>query len=428
MVQWEEEIGALPGVKSLTFAGLSTGPPGDPIEIWVQGHRMADILAASDDLMARLKKYKGVYQVRSDFSAGKNEIRLSLKPDACTLGLTVEDLARQIYAGYYGHEALRLQRGRDDVRVKVRYTADERRHLSDLERVRIRTPNGLEVPLLSVADLTYAPGYAAISRVDGMRRVIVSAGVDTAKANANEIIMDMKAKYFPELIGNYPGLLIAHQGEQKNTREAFKPLMIGYPLALLGIFIIIATIFRSYAQPFVIMLTVPFGIIGAITSHLIMGYDLSIVSIFGMVALTGVVVNDAILFIERINENLAEGMPFFEAILAGGARRFRAIFLTSVSTVGGLAPLIMETDFQARFLIPMALSLAAGVAFATVLTLVLVPSLMAILSDLRLLTHRVTKGTWPKRVDVEPARDRHVDLMAESPESRPPISFGPLDN
>lgn len=413
MAQWEEEIGALPGVKSLTFAGLSTGPPGDPIEIWVQGHCMADILAASDDLMARLKKFKGVYQVRSDFSAGKNEIRFSLKPDARTLGLTVEDLARQIYAGYYGDEALRLQRGRDDVRVKVRYTADERRHLSDLERVRIRTPNGREVPLLSVADLTYAPGYATISRVDGMRRVIVSAGVDTTKANAHEIMMEIKANYFPELIGKYPGLFVAQQGEQKKTREAFKPLMIGYPLALLGIFIIIATIFRSYAQPFVIMFTVPFGIIGAIIGHLIMGYDLSIISIFGMVALTGVVVNDAIVFIERVNENLAEGMPFFEAILAGGARRFRAIFLTSVSTVGGLAPLIMETDFQARFLIPMALSLAAGVAFATVLTLVLVPSLMTILSDLRLLTHRVTKGTWPNRVGVEPAWDRHEDLMVD---------------
>jgi multidrug efflux pump subunit AcrB len=428
MAQWEEEIGVLPGVKSLTFTGLSTGPPGDPIEIWVQGHHIADILAASDDLMARLKKFKGVYQVRSDFSAGKNEIRLSLKPEAHTLGLTVEDLARQIYAGYYGDEALRLQRGRDDVRVKVRYTADERRHLSDLERVRIRTPNGLEVPLLSVADLTYAPGYATISRVDGMRKIVVNAGVDTTKANANEIIMELKANYFPELMGNYPGLIVAQQGEQKKTREAFKPLMIGYPLALLGIFIIIATIFRSYAQPFVIMFTVPFGIIGAIMGHLIMGYNLSIISIFGMVALTGVVVNDAIVLIERVNENLAEGMPFFESILAGGARRFRAIFLTSVSTVGGLAPLIFETDFQARFLIPMALSLAAGVAFATVLTLVLVPSLLAILNDFRLFVHRMTKGTWPIRVDVEPARDRHLDLIADQNSAIPYHTYKQMEN
>jgi multidrug efflux pump subunit AcrB len=428
MSSWEAEIGSIAGIKSLTFAGMSTGPPGDPIEIWIQGHAMADILSASEELMARLGKFDGVYQIRSGYSAGKNEIRFSLKPEARPLGLTVEDLARQVYTGYFGDEALRLQRGRDDVRVKVRYTADERRRLSDLEKVRIRTPNGLEVPLLSVAEVTYGPGYAAIERVDGMRRVVVSAGVDTTKANAAEIFAELTANYFPELMGKYPGLKVAQQGEQKKMREAFTPLVIGYPMALLGIFIIIATIFRSYAQPVVIMFTVPFGIIGAIIGHLFMGYNLSMISMFGMVALTGVVVNDAIVLIERVNENIAEGMPFFEAIIAGGARRFRAIALTSVSTVGGLAPLIMETDFQARFLIPMALSLAAGVAFATVLTLVLVPSLLAILNDFRLLAHRWRKGYWPKRVDVEPARDRHVDLMADDDTSRPAVTYGTFDN
>ena len=198
-------------------------------------------------------------------------------------------------------------------------------------------------------------------------------------------------------------------------RESFESLFVGYPLAILGIFIIIATMFRSYVQPFVIMFTVPFGIIGAVLGHLLFGYDMSIMSIFGMVALTGVVVNDAIVLIERVNENIAEGMPFFDAILSGVARRFRAIFLTSLSTVGGLAPLIMETDLQAKFLIPMALSIAAGIAFATILTLVLVPSLLALLSDARLLVHRLRHGYWPKRVDVEPARNRHVDLLADEP-------------
>ncbi len=173
--------------------------------------------------------------------------------------------------------------------------------------------------------------------------------------------------------------------------------------------------FRSYVQPLIILFTVPFGIIGAVLGHLLMGYNLSMMSIFGMVALTGVVVNDAIVLIERINENMAEGMPFFDAILKGGARRFRAIFLTTLSTVGGLAPLIMEQDLQARFLIPMALSIAAGVVFATVLTLVLIPSLLAILSDFRLIAHRLQKGVWPRRLDVEPARDRHVDPLAPVP-------------
>jgi multidrug efflux pump subunit AcrB len=263
------------------------------------------------------------------------------------------------------------------------------------------------VPLLSVADVTFAPGYSTIIRTDGMRRVAVSAGVDTKKANASEIFAELTAHYFPELKKRYPGLFVALQGEEKKMRESFGSLIIGFPLAVLGIFIIIATIFRSYAQPFVILFTVPFGIIGAIFGHLLLGYDLSMMSMFGMVALTGVVVNDAIVLIERINENLAGGMPFSDAILQGGMRRFRAIFLTTVSTVGGLAPLILETDFQAKFLIPMALSIAAGVVFATVLTLVLIPSLLAILSDLRLVVHRFRHGTWPKRVAVEPARNRH---------------------
>ena len=419
MVQWEKEIGILPGIKSLTFAGMEAGPPGDPIEVWLQGHDMDDVLEAADELMERLRKFEGVYQIRTDFSPGKNEMRLSLKPEARALGLTVEDLARQIYAGYYGDEALRLQRGRDDIRVKVRYTDDERSRLSDLNRVRIRTAGGVEVPLLSVAEVTFAPGYSTITRTDGMRRVAVSAGVDTNKANANEIFAELSASYFPLLKKRHPGLFVDLQGEQKKMRESFGSLFIGFPMAVLGIFVVIATMFRSYVQPFVIMFTVPFGIIGAVFGHLLLGYDLSIMSIFGMVALTGVVVNDAIVLIERINENLACGMPYFDAILQGGARRFRAIFLTTLSTVGGLSPLILETDFQAKFLIPMALSIAAGVAFATVLTLVLIPSLLAILNDLRLVVHRVRHGRWPRRLDVEPARNRHDDPLADGHGQQP---------
>ena len=424
MVQWEKEIGPIPGVQSMTFAGLETGPPGAPIEVWLQGRDMNDILAATDDLMDRLRMFEGVYQIRSDFSPGKNEMRLELKPEARTLGLTVDDLARQIYAGYYGDEAVRLQRGRDDIRIKVRYTANERRRISDFEKIRIRTLNGHEVPLMSVADISFAPGYSTITRTDGMRRVAVSADVDTNKANANEIFSELSSNFFTQLKRQYPGLNVALQGEQKKMRESFDSLFVSYPLAILGVFIIIATMFRSYTQPFIIMFTVPFGIIGAVFGHLLLGYNLSIMSIFGIVALTGVVVNDGIVLIERVNENIAEGMSFFDAILSGGARRFRAIVLTSLSTVGGLAPLIMETDLQAKFLIPMAISMASGIAFATVLTLVLVPSLMVLLSDARILVHRLKYGFWPKRVDVEPARDRHVDPLADEPvlETRPIIT------
>ena len=412
MVMWEKEVGTIPGVKSLTFSGMAAGPPGAPIEVWIQGHDMDAIRSAATDIQERLAEFDGVFQIRSDFSPGKNELRLALKPEARGLGLTVEDLARQVYAGYFGQEAVRLQRGRDDVKIMVRYTEKERSRISDFKDIRIRTPQGREVPLLSVATVAFGPGYATITRTNGMRRVAVSADVDNNRANANEIMAELSAGYFQSLNKKYPGLYISLQGEKKKMRESFSSLMVGFPMAIVGIFIIIATMFRSYVQPFVIMITVPFGIIGAILGHLALGYDLSLMSIFGMVALTGVVVNDAIVLIERVNENLAEGMPFEEALLSGGQRRFRAILLTTLSTVGGLAPLIMETNLQAKFLIPMALSLAGGVAFATVLTLVLIPNLLMILNDFRRLFFKMRWGTWPVREDVEPARNRRLDKMA----------------
>ncbi len=408
-VMWENEVGTIPGIKSLTFHGMQAGPPGAPIEIWVQGDDMDKILMAAHDLINRLHEFAGVYQIRSDFSPGKRELRLELKPQARVLGLTTLDLARQVNAGFYGQEALRIQRGRDDIRIKVRYTAKERSRISDFERIKIRTPAGYEVPLISVANIKFEPGYSTITRTDGMRRVAVSAEVDTHNANTEEIITELAKTFFPNLKKKYPGLYISVQGEKKKMRESFSSLYVGFPLAMIGIFIIIATMFRSYAQPFVIMFTVPFGIIGAILAHLFMGFNLSLMSVFGMVALTGVVVNDAIVLIERVNENLAQGMPFFKAIEMGGVRRFRAIILTTLSTVGGLLPLISETDMQARFLIPMALSLAGGVAFATLLTLILIPSLMAILNDLRCLIFWLKYGIWPRRTQVEPGAYRFLE-------------------
>ncbi len=414
MILWEKEIGAIPGARALSFHGLSSGPAGADIEIWLQGDDMRALVDAAGSLQQKLRTYQGVFQVRSDYSPGKNELRLSLKPEARTLGLTVEELARQVNAGFFGMEPFRLQRGEDDIRVKVRYTKLERSRLTDFYGMRIRLPDGGMVPLRSVADIDFGPGYSTITRTDGQRRIAVSAEVDPKQTNSREIVADLEAGFFRKLQARYPGLHISLQGEKKNMRDSFASLKVTFPLAVVGIFVIIATIFRSYIQPLVILVTVPFGIIGAVIGHLVFGYTLSMMSMFGMVALTGVVVNDAIVLIERINENLAEGMPFFEAIRQAGSRRFRAILLTSLSTVGGLAPLIMETDMQARFLIPMALSLAAGVTFATALTLVLIPSLLAIVNDMRRAVVRMRTGRWPSREEVEPARSRRQNVLYRS--------------
>ncbi len=402
LIEWEKEIGEIPGIKSLSFAGMHAGPSGAEIEVWLQGHDMDALRHASDDLQDALSEFAGVYQISSDYAQGKNELQLSLKPEATTLGLTVQDLARQINAGFYGREAFRLQRGSDDIRVKVRYTASERTRVSDFERVHIRTSDGREVPLLSVADISFAPGFSTITRTDGLRRIKVTAEVNNKQANSSEIFAELEKTIFRDLKRDYPDVHLAMQGSKKNMRESFDTLKVGYPIAMVGIFVIIATIFRSYIQPFIILFTIPFGLIGAIIAHLLFGYDLSMMSIFGMVALSGVVINDAIVLIERVNENLTLGMKLFDAITQAGARRFRAIFLTSISTVGGLVPLIVETDMQAQFLIPMALSVAGGVIFATVLTLVLIPSLLVIMNDFRRVFQKGLTGRWPTREEVEP--------------------------
>lgn len=410
MIQWEKEVGQIPGAVAVSYEGMAAGPGGAEIEVWLQGRDMDTLVAASKDLQKELGNFQGVNQIRSDHSAGKNELRLSLKPEARTLGLSVEDLARQVNAGFFGKEAFRVQRGKDDIRVKVRYNASERTRISDFENMNIRTADGREIPLRSVANISFASGYSTITRTDGLRRIVVTAEVDSNQANAQEIFADLEQKTFPTLTENHHDLYIAMQGAKKNTRESLGSLLVGFPIAIVGIFVIVATIFRSYIQPFIILFTIPFGIIGAIIGHLIFGYDVSMMSIFGMVALSGVVINSSIVLIERVNTNLSLGMDLFEATIQGGARRFRAIFLTSISTIGGLAPLIMETDMQAKFLIPMALSVAAGVAFATVLTLVLIPSLLVIVNDFKRMFHRILHGYWPEREAVEPRSAQNLGV------------------
>jgi len=342
------------------------------------------------------------------------------------LGLTVSDLAHQVFAGYFGEEALRLQRGRDDIRVRVRYPIEERSRLSELNAVRIRTPRGFEVPLRSVADVSYGPGYAGITRTNGLRRIQVDAEVDYARANPTEITNDLQTNCFPGLRAKHPGVMMSLQGAKRDTAESMNSLFIGFPLALIGIFVIIATTFRSYAQPVIIMFTIPFGIIGALIGHLVMGLDVTLISLFGIVALSGVVVNDAIVLIECINSLIANGMPVFDALKRGGARRFRAIFLTTITTIGGLYPMIAEKDFQAQFLIPMALSLAYGVGLATLLTLFLEPCFLGILNDIRRLLFAVRRGRWPTPEEVEPAAKRDEDLEQLQDEApAPPKAFEP---
>jgi multidrug efflux pump subunit AcrB len=408
LVAWEKETGSIVGVESLDFSASSGGPPGGPIEICLQGENLAEINTAADRVIASLKAIDGVSQVFSDNAPGKNELTFRLKKEAEYLGLTLSDLATQVYNGYYGAKALKIQRDNDEVEVNVRFTAQERNSRASIRDFLVKTRDNKRVPLYTIADITYGPGFSTITRKDGLRQVIVSAKVDNSKITAGEVTHSLEQTLFKELKADYPNLLIRLEGDSKRSTETFGSLYLWIPISIMGMFVIIATMFRSYVQPLLVLFTIPFGLVGAVMGHFIMGYMLSLLSVFGMVALAGIVVNDAIVMIERINVNLEEGLLFFDAIFQGGGRRFRAVMLTSISTIGGLTPLILETSQHAQQLIPMAISLAFGVGFATILTLVLIPCLFTIVNDIRYGAARV-KGRFPfYRNTLEPAFTRKL--------------------
>ena len=380
--RWRELAGEVPGAVSLTFRS-NLFSAGDAVSVQL-AHRDFDVLLqAVDRLKDSVATYPGTTDVADSFLPGKKELKLSLTPEGRAVGLTLSDLARQVRAGFYGQEAQRIQRGRDDIRVMVRYPEEERRSLGDIERMRIRLPDGTEVPFPIVASIEEGRGYAVINRTDRRRVVTVTADVDEQVANANEINRDLRAKVLPQLVRDFPGLSFDFEGEQREQSESLGSLRVNFLVAQLAIFALLAIPFRSYAQPLIIMSAIPFGLVGAVAGHLLMGLDLTMLSMFGMVALSGVVVNDSLILIDLINRMRAEGATLDRAIREAGERRFRPIMLTTATTFLGLTPMIFETSLQAKFLIPMAVSLGYGIVFATAITLILVPCLYRILEDLK---------------------------------------------
>jgi multidrug efflux pump subunit AcrB len=380
--RWRELVGEVPGAVNLTFQS-NLFSAGDPVSVQLAHRDFDTLLAAVERLKVIIAEYPGAKDVTDSFLAGKKELKLELTPEGRTLGLTLSDLARQVRAGFYGQEVQRIQRGRDDVRVMVRYPEDERRSLGDIETMRIRLPDGSEVPFTTVAVVEEGRGYATINRTDRRRVVTVSADVDEETANANEINRNLRSQVLPTLVHDYPGLSFDFEGEQREQAESMGSLRRNFIVAQFAIFALLAIPFRSYSQPLIIMSAIPFGLIGAVLGHLLMGLNLTMLSMFGMVALTGVVVNDSLILIDLINRQRADGVPMEQAIREAGERRFRPILLTTATTFLGLTPMIFETSLQAKFLIPMAVSLGYGIVFATAITLILIPVLYRILEDIR---------------------------------------------
>ncbi len=379
---WRESVGAIPDAVELTFTS-SLFSAGDDINVQLTGSSLDALRLAADEIKTGLGELSGVYEVADSFREGKREVKLGITPAAEVFGISLADLARQVRQAFYGEEAQRIQRARDDIRVMVRYPEAERRSIGDLESMRIRTPSGGEVPFSDVAVVEPGRGYAAIRRVDRRRTVNVTADVDPTVAAAGDIVATLDQEILPEILSRYPGVLYSFEGQQAEQRDTLGGLQRGFAIALIVIYALLAVPLRSYVQPLIIMSAIPFGLVGAIWGHVIMGMNLTILSMFGIVALSGVVVNDSLVMVDFINRKRASHEALLVAIKEAGIVRFRPILLTSLTTFAGLFPLLMEKSMQAQFLIPMAVSLAFGVMFSTFITLMLVPCGYVILEDLR---------------------------------------------
>jgi multidrug efflux pump subunit AcrB len=401
--KWRSLISEIPGVERLQFATLEGGPAGNPIEIQLRGQDFDQLKQAAAELKSEIATFPGTFDISDNFKPGKQEKKVRIKEGARSLGITMRDLARQLRQAFYGDEALRIQRGRDDVKVMVRYADEERRSIAGIEEMRIRTPDGQEIPIEEVADIISGRAYSVINRVDRKRTITVISDIDETRANASVIVAELKENFLPGLVERYPGLIYAFEGQEKRTRESLDSIKSGYFLAMMGIFLLLASQFRSYIQPIIIMIAIPFGLIGAILGHLILGLEFTLVSIFGIVALSGIVVNDSLILIDFINRSIGSGTDVESAVIESGKARFRPVFLTSVTTIAGLFPLLLERSFQAQFLVPMAVSLCFGLLAATILTLLYVPALYLIVNDI---TH-LFKGREPRaEIRGQMAEDR----------------------
>ena len=391
--KWHTLVGEIPGLERLAFSTLEGGPGGNPVEIQLMGKDFDQLRQAADELKAEIATYPGTFDITDDFKPGKKEKSVRIKEGAKSLGITMSDVAKQLRQGFYGEEALRIQRGRDDIKVMVRYSEKDRRSISGIEEMRIRTNEGQEIPIEEVADIKSGRAYSVIHRVDRKRVVTVISDLDESKATSSKIVAGLNKNFLQRLMERYQGLSYDLEGQAKRTRESIDSLKKGFTLALMGIFLLLANQFKSYSQPIIIMVAIPFGLIGAIIGHFVMGLHITMLSIFGIVALSGIVVNDSLILIDFINRASRKGMEINAAVLKSGQDRFRPILLTSVTTIAGLFPLLLERSFQAQFLIPMAVSISFGILASTILTLLYVPALYLIVRDVgNMITAGFQKG------------------------------------
>ena len=381
----------IPGVDQISFEA-ERGPGGARQDLEIDlSHANVEVLAkASAAFKERVEAYEETRDVIDNYDRGKAQLDLELRPEGRALGLTAAEVGRQVRGAFFGELATRQLRGTNEFEVRVKLPEHEREDLHVFETFVIRTPSGVEVPLLEVVEVKRTEGFASINRRDGRRVVTVSADVEPKNATSR-VIEALQNQELPALRADFPGLTWSFEGTESEMRESTRALWGGFALALLVMYSLLAIAFRSYVQPLIVLIAIPFGVIGAVIGHLLLGHDLSLMSLMGIIALSGVVVNDSLILIDHANRRRAEGSAL-EVVWQAGLRRFQPILLTTLTTFGGLVPIIAERSNQAKHLIPMAIALGFGIVFATAVTLVLVPSLYVILDDYQALRRRSVPG------------------------------------
>ncbi len=384
-IRWQEILGEVPGLVSLKIKA-ETGAGGNAIDVNLTGNDAKQLEKATAWATERLANdYEGVIEVSNSDRRGREELIIAdLTPRGKALGFDLATVMNQVRDAFFGNEVQRLQRGRDEVKVMVRYPAEERKSIANFEQMKLRTSQGEDVPILEIVEPKYDRGSASITRVDRFQTISLQADVNRSGGyNANEIVASFTEDVLENIGKKFPGVQFSFEGEQSDQRDSIREMMIGFVGALMLMYVLMAIPLKSYLQPFIVMSVIPFGMVGAIAGHVVMGLNLSIMSMCGIVALAGVVVNDSLVFVDYVNRHQKSSATILEAAMRAGARRFRPILLTSLTTFVGLMPMLLETDMQAKFLIPMAVSLGFGILFATAITLILLPCLYLLLEDIR---------------------------------------------
>lgn len=378
VARWRDKAGEFPGAERVVFWGLDQTPGGSPVHLSLLGSNIDELETVAGKIKTQLASYAGVFDIQDSRGPGKWELQLKLKPEAEALGIQLEDLARTVRAAFYGEEVMRLQRGRHEVKLMVRYPEDERRSLHQMNEIRVRTADGDEIPLTVLAEITASRGYSTIKRIDQRRAVTITANVDETQGNALNIVQDLQQGFLADLLQQHPSVHGRWEGQQEQTRRSFTSLMIGFALAVFGMYALLTLEFKSYFQPIIILAVLPFGLIGAVLGHLLLGQVLTLFSLFGAVTLAGIIANDSIVLVDFINRRLSDGATLNDALLESGRRRFRPVMLTSITTVAALLPILAERNTQAQVIIPMAISISFGLILATLWILFLVPTIFSV--------------------------------------------------